>query len=310
MNDNDARVCWDKIGFGDYSILQDREQFSYGIDAVLLADFATSFINGKKNSTEGIAVDLGTGTGVIPLILAHKTRLEKIIGLDIEKYFVKLAKQSAIKNGLNKRVFYEVCDVREHDCLDFSNVLGIHNINKSGNSDTNSDIDSNCSGNCNTNTNSNFNSNCDGNDNTNSNSEICDCRRLECDFVLCNPPYFRSNASIPSRNSIKDVARREIKGSLRDFCFFASNILKRGGEFYLIHKPERLIDVFASLRDACLEPRDIRMVSSTVSGEPKFVLVRSIKNGGENLRFMKPLTIYENNGHYTKEILKIYEREY
>lgn len=320
MNDNDVRVCWDKIGFGDYSILQDREQFSYGIDAVLLADFATSFINEKKNSTEGIAVDLGTGTGVIPLILAHKTSLNKIIGLDIEEYFVKLARQSALKNGLDKRVFYEVCDVREHDCLDFSNVLGIHNINKSGNSDTNSDIDSNCNGNDNSNIhigsncngNENINSNIDsnGNDNTNSNSEIRDSSRLECDFVLCNPPYFKSNASIPSRNSIKDVARREIKGSLRDFCFFASNILKRGGEFYLIHKPERLIDVFASLRDACLEPRDIRMVSSTVSGEPKFVLVRSIKNGGENLRFMKPLTIYENDGHYTKEILKIYEREY
>lgn len=309
MNDNDARVCWDKIGFGDYSILQDREQFSYGIDAVLLADFATSFINEKKkkkNSTEGIAVDLGTGTGVIPLILAHKTRLDAIIGLDIEEYFVKLAKQSALKNGLDKRVFYEVCDVRDHDCLDFSNVLGIHNINKSGNSDTNSDIDSNCNGN--ENINSNIDSN--GNDNTNSNSEIRDSSRLECDFVLCNPPYFKSNASIPSRNSIKDVARREIKGSLRDFCFFASNILKRGGEFYLIHKPERLIDVFASLRDACLEPRGIRMVSSTVSGEPKFVLVRSIKDGGENLRFMKPLVIYENDGNYTKEILKIYEREY
>lgn len=294
MNDNDARVCWDKIGFGDYSILQDREQFSYGIDAVLLADFAANFINQKKNSAEGIAVDLGTGTGVIPLILAHKTRLDAIIGLDIEEYFVKLAKQSALKNGLDKRVFYEVCDVRQHDCLDFTNIQGVHNINSSGNSDTNSDIDSNCN----------------GNDNTNSNSEILDCRRLECDFVLCNPPYFKSNASIPSRNSIKDVARREIKGSLRDFCFFASNILKRGGEFYLIHKPERLIDVFASIRDACLEPRDIRMVSSKISGEPKFVLIRSIKNGGENLRFMKPLVIYENDGNYTQEILKIYERVY
>ena len=105
MNDNDVRVCWDKIGFGDYSILQDREQFSYGIDAVLLADFAANFINEKKKSTEGIAVDLGTGTGVIPLILAHKTRLDKIIGLDNEKYFVKLAKKSAVKNGLIKEYF-------------------------------------------------------------------------------------------------------------------------------------------------------------------------------------------------------------
>lgn len=266
MNDNDVRVCWDKIGFGDYSILQDREQFSYGIDAVLLADFAANFINEKKKSTEGIAVDLGTGTGVIPLILAHKTSLDKIIGLDIEKYFVKLAKKSAVKNGLDKRVFYEVCDVRENKGLDFTNAPEFRD------------------------------------------SEMLNRHSLQCDFVLCNPPYFKSNASIPSMNSIKDAARREIKGSLSDFCFFASNILKRGAEFYLIHKPERLIDVFASLRDACLEPRDIRMVSSNISGEPKFVLVRSIKNGGENLRFMRPMVIYENDGNYTQEILKIYER--
>ena len=50
------------------------------------------------------------------------------------------------------------------------------------------------------------------------------------------------------------------------------------------------------------------MVSSNISGEPKFVLVRSIKNGGENLRFMRPMVIYENDGNYTQEILKIYER--
>lgn len=104
---NDVQVFWDKIGFGDYRILQDRKQFSYGIDAVILADFAASFINKKKNSTKGIAVDLGTGTGVIPIILAHKTRLEKVIGLDIEKYFVELAKKSAIENGLDKKIFME-----------------------------------------------------------------------------------------------------------------------------------------------------------------------------------------------------------
>lgn len=266
---NDVQVFWDKIGFGDYKILQDRKQFSYGIDAVILADFAASFINKKKNSTKGIAVDLGTGTGVIPIILAHKTRLEKIIGLDIEKYFVELAKKSAIENGLDKKIFYGVCDVRDDEGLELKTI-----------SETS-----------------------DGK------HEIEDKNIPDCDFVLCNPPYFKANASIPSRNSIKDVARREIKGSLSDFCSFASKILNKGGEFYLIHRPERLIDVFEALRDASLEPRDIRMVSSTMRGEPKFVLVRSIKNGGENLRFMRPLVIYENDGNYTQEILKIYERE-
>ena len=265
---NDSKVFRDKIGFGDYRIIQDREQFSYGIDAVLLADFAARFINESKKCSEEIAVDLGTGTGVIPIILAHKTRLKKIVGLDIEKYFVELAKKSAVENGLDNRISYEVCDVRDCRNLNFSKIIG------------------NC------------------------NNEMVDCNRIDCSFVLCNPPYFKANASIASENSIKDVARREIKGCLGDFCSFASKVLKRGGEFYLIHRPERLIDIFEALRDVSMEPRDIRMVSSTMSGEPKFVLVRSIKNAGENLRFMKPLAIYENDGNYTQEILKIYERDF
>lgn len=271
----------DKIGFGEYCILQDREYFSYGVDAVILADFAAGFINDKdsaigigksKNSIQQkydkLAIDIGTGTGVIPLILAHKTRLDKIIGLDIEEYFVQLARKSASENDLEGRVYYECCDVRDVDSLEFGSISRCIELKKSNG------------------------------------------RKLKCDFVLCNPPYFKADASIPSKNLINDAARREVKGCLRDFTFFASNLLERGGEFFLVHRPERLIDVFESLRAFELEPRDIRFVSSKIDGEPKFVLIRSIKNGGQNLRFMKPLAIYEDDGSYTSELLKIYERDY
>ena len=292
--ENEDRVSRDEIGFGNYSILQDRKYFSYGIDAVLLADFAASFIkaaygearseqqkatseqqnrrvsrvSGDNRKSGSIAVDLGTGTGVIPIILAHKTDLDKIIGIDIEEYFVHLAKKSAAENGLGDRVFYKVGDVRNVDSLNFSEAEGFGNREESVKGGA------------------------------------------RCDFVTCNPPYFKADASIPSKNSINDAARREVKGGLEDFCMFASKLLERGGEFFLVHRPERLIDIAGVLRNAKLEPRDIRFVSSRMGEEPKFVLIRSIKDGGRNLRFMKPLAIYDEDGSYTRDILKIYERDF
>lgn len=278
---SEDQVCRDKIGFGHYSILQDRNCFSYGIDAVLLADFAAGFINAKitkeyaGSAAQGgnqipynVALDLGTGTGVIPLILAHKTDIRRIVGIDIEEYFVQLAKESAAENGLENRVFYGVCDVRDVDSLNFADLEGIVNREETAKD------------------------------------------YATCDFVTCNPPYFKADASIPSKNHINDVARREVKGGLKDFCEFASSILERGGEFFLVHRPERLIDIAEVLRNAKLEPRDIRLVSSRMDEEPKFVLIRSIKDGGRNLRFMKPLAIYEDDGGYTRDILKIYERDF
>ena len=227
---SEDQICRDKIGFGNYSILQDRNYFSYGIDAVLLADFAAGFINAKStNANAGsvaqggnrihakVAVDLGTGTGVIPLILAHKTDIGRIVGLDLEEYFVQLAKKSASENGLGKRVFYDICDVRDVDSQNFSELEGFDRE-----------------------------------------EAVKGC--ATCDFVTCNPPYFKADASIPSRNRINDVARREVKGGLRDFCEFASSILERGGELFLVHRPERLIDIAETLRNAKLEPRDIRFV--------------------------------------------------
>ena len=57
------------IGFGGLKLVQSEEGFRFGIDAVLLADFASGFCAGAEH-----VVDLGTGNGVIPLIMSHKMR--------------------------------------------------------------------------------------------------------------------------------------------------------------------------------------------------------------------------------------------
>ena len=68
----------DEIGFGSLKLIQKPEEFCYGVDAVILADFAA-----KKHPAR--VVDLGTGTGIIPLILSHKTRAEDIYGIEYQR---------------------------------------------------------------------------------------------------------------------------------------------------------------------------------------------------------------------------------
>ena len=59
----------DKTGFGDIEIVQDDSMFCYGIDAVLLSDFAARRLNERKKAISELC-DLGTGNGIIPLILS------------------------------------------------------------------------------------------------------------------------------------------------------------------------------------------------------------------------------------------------
>ena len=68
------------IGFGELKLLQAPEEFCYGVDAVLLADFACSFLG-----TGYVSVDLGTGTGVIPVIMNHKKPAAGITGIEIQE---------------------------------------------------------------------------------------------------------------------------------------------------------------------------------------------------------------------------------
>lgn len=105
MVNKDERV--DKIGFGDLSIIQMPKDFCYGIDAVILADFAAKFVIGEgvkqKHQIERV-IDLGTGTGIVPLILSHKTQIPEIFGLEIQEASVERGQRNLKRNGLEKRI--------------------------------------------------------------------------------------------------------------------------------------------------------------------------------------------------------------
>lgn len=95
----------DEIGFGGLKLVQRPAEFCYGVDAVLLADAASEAGDIKA------AADLGTGTGVIPLILSHKTGAETIIGVEIQQNSFLSAEKSVRINGLEDRVKMILGDV-------------------------------------------------------------------------------------------------------------------------------------------------------------------------------------------------------
>lgn len=93
-------------------IIQDRRRFCFGIDAVLLSGFA------EVRSGETV-LDLGTGTGILPLLLSAKTEAEKLIGLEIQPESAEMARRSVELNGLAERI-----SIVNGDLKDVSSLFG------------------------------------------------------------------------------------------------------------------------------------------------------------------------------------------
>ena len=81
-----------------YKIIQDSEKFKFGIDAILLSHFAFNQIRNNEK-----VIDLGTGNGIIPLMIA-KSRANSIVGLEIQEENVELAKKSVELNQLEEKI--------------------------------------------------------------------------------------------------------------------------------------------------------------------------------------------------------------
>jgi len=98
----------ENTGFGNIKLIQDPEQFCYGVDAVILADFANSLYPAFKK-----AADLGTGNGIIPLILSHKNSEAHITGVEIQPDAADMAMRSCRLNGLEEKINFVVADVAD-----------------------------------------------------------------------------------------------------------------------------------------------------------------------------------------------------
>ena len=102
----------DELQRNGYRIIQDPGRFCFGMDAVLLAGFA------KVKPGERV-VDLGTGTGIIPILLEARSKGASFTGLEIQPESADMAKRSVALNGLQDRI-----DIVEGDIKDASKIFG------------------------------------------------------------------------------------------------------------------------------------------------------------------------------------------
>ncbi len=223
----------------DLKIIQNPDWFCFGIDAVLLSDFAEI----KRGD---LVMDLGTGTGIIPLLLAAKTNAAHIDALEIQAEVAQMASRSVLLNGLEDKI-----TIKNIDLVNYK-----------------TDVQYNA--------------------------------------VVCNPPYKTAETGIVNTQDKLKISRHEICCTLGDVVKTASRILKPFGRFSLIHRPERLADIIFEMRVNKLEPKRIRYVHSYAGDVPVMVMVEGRKCAKPYIKTEPPLVVYNSDGSYTDEIIKIY----
>lgn len=236
----------DDLQLNNLRIIQNKDGFCFGIDAVLLSDFAKDI---RNNST---VLDLGTGTGIIGILLCAKTKLSKIYGIDVQKDVCDMALRSIKLNNLEDK--FEIINTNIKELLNNFEEASFH-------------------------------------------------------AIVSNPPYKKDNSGLKNESKTKLISRHEITASLEDFVSVSSKLLKNNGSIYMVHRPERLSDLFYLLKNYNLEPKKLRLVQSYQDSKPKLVLVKATKNAKSFLNIEEPLIIYNRDGSYTDEIFKIYNKE-
>ena len=232
----------DELERKDYKIIQDKNRFCFGMDAVLLS--------GLADVKEGERVlDLGTGTGIIPILLEAKTEGEHFTGLEIQEESAEMARRSVLLNDLQDKINIVNGDIKEA-----SNIFGGATF----------------------------------------------------DIVTCNPPYMTEHHGLTNFEEPKAIARHEIKCTLEDVIRETAKVLKPGGRFYMVHRPRRLVEIIKLMNEYRIEPKRLRMVHPFEDKDANMVLIEGHRGRKSMMKVEPPLIVYESQGVYTEEILRIY----
>ena len=127
--------------------------------------------------------------------------------------------------------------------------------------------------------------------------------------VISNPPYMKPGSGKDNVTPEMNTARREENGTINDFCKTASVLLKHGGYFTVVYRPDRMTELLYSMRQHRLEPKRIVIIYPTVDKMPCLVLVEAKKGAAEGVTLSRPLIIYKEKGstEYTDDMAKIYD---
>lgn len=129
------------------------------------------------------------------------------------------------------------------------------------------------------------------------------------DVVVSNPPYMPAGVGIVNPHDNKAISRHEIKCTLEDIISNASKILRFKGSLFMVHRPGRLVDIIMLMKKYGIEPKMIRFVHPKSDKKPNIMLIKGTKKGGEELKILDPLVVYNEDGSYTDEIYRIYNSQ-
>ena len=224
----------------DLRLIQKKNGLTFGTDAYLLAAFVRPMPRAR-------AVDLGSGTGILPLLLAAHKKVMHTVAVEIQPSFAELIAKNAALNHYTAQITPMCIDLRE---LTAAHVGG------------------------------------------------------EVDLVLANPPYMRCDSGKRNLYDEKYIARHEVCGDIGDFCSAAGRILKYGGRFVSVWRPDRLSELYAALRAANLEPKRTVFVHADAESEPCAVLTEAVKGAAPSQRISPPLILYcrREEGEQTRRL--------
>lgn len=230
-------------------IIQDDGAFMFGIDAVLLAHFACGGVRAGEN-----VIDLGTGNGIIPLLMEKACGASHFTGLEIQEKSAGLAVRSVKLNSLEQKI-----EIVNGDIKNVASLFAKHSFN----------------------------------------------------VVVSNPPYMALDGRQAQNEKLeKSIARHELLCTLEDVVVAADYLLHSHGRFFMIHRPERLPEIFAGLLKHRLQPKRMQLIQPYADQAANLVLLEARKDARAGLKNLLPLVVRNNQGpqkgQYTKEINDIY----
>lgn len=128
------------------------------------------------------------------------------------------------------------------------------------------------------------------------------------DAVTANPPYFALQAGSGNERPQLHRARHETTATLDDFVKCAAYLLRPRGAFYMVHRPDRLVDIILSCTNAGLEPKVMQFVCPHRGDAPNMVLIECRRKGGRELKLLPDLIVRSEDGSRSEEIEKIYSQ--
>lgn len=126
------------------------------------------------------------------------------------------------------------------------------------------------------------------------------------DCVISNPPYFPVGSG---KLSLKNAsARSEEYLNLSQLCAAAGYLLPSGGRFFMVHRPERLCDIFCALREAGIEPKKLQFVRHKEAAPACLVLIEGRRGGKPGLSFAPDFIEFTQGGQETEAYQAAYHR--